>query len=374
MVTGGKSFSSYPFGGTTAYHRAPTAQRIVCAVGVTPQSEDELAFAPQTSSSRPEARSAEVERPLYSADAIAAVDSGIPARLLDELCLLAQTAGVGLARDDFGQALLAIGVKHNFGLAPDAEPTASRQESFLRALQLPDLALAQACALGRETAWLQFLARFRAPLTQAAIAITRSSSLGPELADSLYAELFGLNERDGQRKSPLASYSGRGSLMGWLRTSLAQRHVDHHRRTHREEPLPENNTDNAIFAAADSTPTPLPQELAALGSSVAATLHGLPPEDRFLLSAYFLDRRTLQQIAQGLSVHEATVSRKLKRLTTRLRERMLQNLQRNGLSRRAAEESLGTDPRDLDINLRALLQTSAAAAFSLQPEETTEPR
>ena len=292
-------------------------------------------------------------------------DAALPPHLLDELWQAAEAQALGLSRSDFEQTLLAIGAKHNYGLAPDTEPNAARKESFLRALQLPDLALAQACALGHDAAWQQFLARFREPLTQAAIAITRSSSLGPELADGLYAELFGLSERDGRRRSPLASYSGRGSLMGWLRTSLAQRHVDHHRRTHREEPLPDNST----FAAAAPAPAPLPAELAALGSSIAAVIDELAAEDRFLLSAYFLDQQTLQQIAQVLNVHEATISRRLKRLTTRLRDRLLQNLQRSGLSRRAAEEALGNDPRDLSINLRALLQTSAAPAFSLYKDK-----
>jgi RNA polymerase sigma-70 factor (ECF subfamily) len=229
-------------------------------------------------------------------------------------------------------------------------------------LQLRDLALAQACALGRDAAWQQFIARFREPLTQAAVAITRSSSLGPELADSLYADLFGLREHDGIRKSPLASYSGRGSLMGWLRASLAQRFVDHHRRTHREEPL----EDDAGFAATESTPTPPPEELAALSRSLAAVLEDLPAEDRFLLSGYFLDQRTLQQIAQVLRVHEATISRRLKRLTVHLREQLLKNLHASGMSRRAAEEALGTDPRDLSVNLRSVLQASATPAFSLK--------
>jgi RNA polymerase sigma-70 factor (ECF subfamily) len=291
-----------------------------------------------------------------------AVPAELPAKLVGELWLAAEAASFDLSRDEFEQILLAVGTKHHFGLGPEVAPSAARQESFLRALQLRDLALAQACALGRDTAWQQFVARFRGPLTQAAIAITRSSSLGANLADSLYAELFGLSERDGRRKSPLASYSGRGSLMGWLRTSLAQRFVDHHRRTHREEPLEED----AGFAATESTPTPPPEELAALSRSLSATLEDLPAEDRFLLSAYFLDQHTLQQIAQVLRVHEATISRKLKRLTTQLREQLLKNLQAGGMSRRAAEEALGTDPRDLSVNLRTLLQTSAAPPFLLK--------
>jgi RNA polymerase sigma-70 factor (ECF subfamily) len=131
----------------------------------------------------------------------------LPAKLLDELWLAAEAASVDLGREEFKQALRTIGAKHRFGLPPEADLSPSRQAGFLRSLQLRDLALAQSCALGRDKAWQQFLARFRDPLTQAAIAITRSSSLGAELADSLYAELFGLAERDGRRRSPLASYS-----------------------------------------------------------------------------------------------------------------------------------------------------------------------
>jgi RNA polymerase sigma-70 factor (ECF subfamily) len=82
-----------------------------------------------------------------------------------------------------------------------------------------------------------------------------------------------------------------------------------------------------------------------------------------LLAAYFLDGRTLLEIAKVLKVHEATVSRKLKRVCQDLRKRILKNLQGFGLSRRAAEETLGTDPRDLDVNLKKLLQYSQSDAF-----------
>jgi RNA polymerase sigma-70 factor (ECF subfamily) len=101
-------------------------------------------------------------------------------------------------------------------------------------------------------------------------------------------------------------------------------------------------------------------------------LGSLTPEERFLLSAYFLDQRTLLEIAQMIRVHEATVSRRVSGLTARIRKDLLRNLQATGMSRRAAEEALGTDPRDLSINLRTLLQASRPAAFLQQgdPEQT----
>jgi hypothetical protein len=67
--------------------------------------------------------------------------------------------------------------------------------NFLRGLQLEDLALAQACALGRDAAWHEFMARFRDSLTRAAVAMIGSEAAGEELADSLWPEIFGLSGR-----------------------------------------------------------------------------------------------------------------------------------------------------------------------------------
>jgi len=280
-----------------------------------------------------------------------------------ELQILA--AENSLTAAELTRALAAIGAKHNFGLPPGLSAASAQQEKFFRALQLPDLALAQACALGRESAWQQFLTRFRAPLRQAAIAIAGYSSLGEDLADSLYAELFGLSERAGERRSPLAGYSGRGSLMGWLRATLAQRHVDHHRRTWRDSPLPEPGTGPEL-AAATPAPTTQPAELIRLSHALQQVLAHLSPEDRFLLASYFLDQHTLLEIGRLLRVHEATISRKLKRLTTDVHKQLLKQLQSNGLSRRAAEEAMFTDPRDLTLNLRTLLQSSPPTPFPIQ--------
>jgi RNA polymerase sigma-70 factor, ECF subfamily len=294
----------------------------------------------------------------------------VPAPLHAELHIIA--AEHSLTTAELAHALGAIGAKHNFGLAPGAAASFAQQEKFLRALQLADLALAQACALGREPAWQQFLTRFRAPLRQAAIAITGSSSLGEDLADSLYAELFGLSERAGERRSPLAGYSGRGSLMGWLRATLAQRHVDHHRRTWRESPLPEPGA-GLEPAAATPAPATQPAELTRLSHSLQQVLTQRPPEDRFLLASYFLDQRTLLEIARLLRVSEATISRKLNRLTTDIHKLLLKQLQATGLSRRAAEEAMFTDPRDLTLNLRTLLQSSRPTPFSAMQDKSEQP-
>lgn len=273
------------------------------------------------------------------------------AQLTGELYSTCGGAQLGWTLDEFA-AMLAV--------AAARRPDGADIETYLRSVHLRDLALAQACARGYDQAWKQFIETYRGPLKQAAIAISKSSSIGEELADSLYAELFGLKDRDGQRRSPLASYSGRGSLMGWLRATLAQHYVDRFRRTHREAPLEETD----VPAPAESSP---PQENATrlrLESTIQTTLRSLGAEERFLLASYFLDGRTLLEIARLLRVHEATVSRKLKRLTDSIRKQLLRELQRRGLKRAAAEEALGVDPRDLNVNLRKILQTATGPPFS----------
>jgi RNA polymerase sigma-70 factor, ECF subfamily len=286
---------------------------------------------------------------------------------IDDLWREAEADSVDLGKDELATVLLTLGVKYHYGLPPGAVATPAQIAAFWRSLQLPDLSLAHACALGRESAWQQFMTSYKDVLIQAATAITSSAAQGRELADSLYADLFGVTERGAVRRvSPLAYYSGRGSLKGFLRATLAQRNVDRHRRTDRETSLTTED-----LPAASVNPAPTPDMLSRLSQTLGATLGSLAEEDRFLLSAWFLDRRTLLEISRVLGVHEATVSRRLQRLTSRLHEALLGNLQTSGLSRAAAEEALAIDPRDLDVNLRLLLQASQRETF---PEQESSER
>ena len=283
----------------------------------------------------------------------------LPQALARELWQKAGAQLVELAEAEFAEALEAIGAKENYGLDPGIEVGAKQREAFWRALHLEELAIARGCALGREAAWQRFLARYRGPLTKIAIEMTGAVSLGEDLADSLYSELFGIAEREGKRQSPLFRYSGRGSLIGWLRAVLAQRRVNLYRRTRRETPL-----DDDIEPAMPTTEPADLEQLKHLRPSLEGAIATLGSEERFLLSAYYLDARTLDELSRVLRVHEATVSRKLKRAAAHLRNELLKALMARGLSRRAAEETLGTDPRDVDINLRKLLQNPDSTAIS----------
>jgi RNA polymerase sigma-70 factor (ECF subfamily) len=284
---------------------------------------------------------------------IAPENPHLPEMLGEELWRVAGSELVEVSRVEFAEALETIGARDNYGLDPGKQANERQRETFWRGLHLEELAIARGCALGRESAWRRFLAQYREQLTRAAIEMTGSAALGEELASALYSELFGLTEREGRRWSPLLRYSGRGSLMGWLRAILAQRRVDQYRKIGRETELGEIEPAAAVSEQIE------PEQLGDLRAALKMTLSEASAEERFLLSAYYLDQHTLNEMSRVLRVHEATISRKLKRATERLRKQLLRTLKARGLSRRAAEEALGTDPRDVDINLRKLLQKSA---------------
>ena len=283
--------------------------------------------------------------------------------LLDELWRECGAGRWGLEREQFGQIVLLAGIGQNFGFEAGATATHEQQAAFFRNVKLADLVLAKACAAGNERAWEEFMTLYGQPLTRAAIAISRSETVGRDLADAFYAELYGLTTRVGHRNCPLDSYRGRGSLLGWLRTTLAQRFVDHYRRTFREESLEEQTIDGV---APNSVAQAEPSILAMLSEAVQAALRHQPAEGRFLLAAYFVDGRTLAEIGKLLGVHEATISRRLRRTTDSVRKQLLRNLEQRGMSRKAAEEALGTDPRDVNLKMdvKKLLQNPKAKPFS----------
>src|SRR5687767_11104192 len=80
------------------------------------------------------------------------------------------------------------------------EPTARELQRYLSSLHLDDLAIACACALGDESAWEHFVREQRPSLYRAADALDPAGG-ARDLADSLYADLYGLDDRAGKRQS-----------------------------------------------------------------------------------------------------------------------------------------------------------------------------
>ena len=57
-----------------------------------------------------------------------------------------------------------------------------------------------------------------------------------------------------------------------------------------------------------------------------------------------------------LRLHESTISRRLEKITSKLRKRVLHHLQAYGMSRRQAEEALNSDVRELTVDVRSHLE------------------
>lgn len=246
--------------------------------------------------------------------------------------------------------------------ANSSDVSAEQKAAFCAALRLEELALARACAAGNERAWQDFIGRYRQKLHSMALHITRDGAHAAELADSLFADLYGVNARDGVRRSKLVFYTGRGSLEGWLRTVMAQEFINRYRKQKRTVSLEEQTEEGVQFAATAPEPACASDRL--LETATDEALAELSSEDRFTLASYYLDGRTLSEIARTLGLHESSVSRRLERLATGLRKRILAGLRMQGMSHAQATEALATDVRDIQLNLRSrLTQDSGVKPF-----------
>src|SRR5919198_206670 len=220
-----------------------------------------------------------------------------------ELYEKSKAAEVGLGREQFTAILSEVRAKYASG------EVARESDDLYANLRVEELALARACAAGNERAWEIFLLRYREKLYDIAGYITKEASAARDLADSTYADLYGMTEREGKCTSKLASYTGRGSLEGWLRTVIAQEYVNRYRKHRRLVSLDEESEDGVQFAA--SNPEPLIAPDRRTEQAIDEALAALPAEERFILASYYLDERTLAEIARTLRVHESTISRKL---------------------------------------------------------------
>jgi RNA polymerase sigma-70 factor, ECF subfamily len=235
------------------------------------------------------------------------------------------------------------------------EPTAREVEHYLRSLHLEDIALALACANGDDAAWDTFIDKFRPVLYRAADALDATGD-ARELADAIYADLYGTRVSDGRRESLLRHYHGRSSLATWLRAVLSQRHVDRIRAARRLEPLPDEEMQRPSTASpVDADPAQSRRQMV-LQAALSAALAALVPRDRLRLSCYYQRQLTLAATGRILSEHEATVSRQLARTRRALREATERAMQRAGLSPAEIAEAFATAASDAGaFDLRQVL-------------------
>src|SRR6267143_4799731 len=256
------------------------------------------------------------------------------ASLVDGLYARSQSGRWGLSREGFSAALERSAKRR----CASASVTLHQLEEFLSGLHLEDLALACACAEGCEVAWEHFFATYRPYLRAAAAAILRrdsGSAEACELADSLFADLYGLREGQGNVRSLFRYFHGRSSLKTWLRAVLAQRHIDSIRAGRRFQELGEDDAQDSRRLA-PSGPQLHPDDphreryLALFGRALSEALAQLEPPERERLRLYYSEEKTLAEIGRLLGEHESSVSRHLDRVRRNLRQ-AVEDILRHGL-------------------------------------------
>ena len=291
------------------------------------------------------------------------IDDGLARRLYQK----ANADRWSVAPADFTSALAASATKALGASAHDARGI----ERYLASLHLEDLALACACSAGDDDAWEHFIREHRPALYRAADALDPSGG-ARELADALYADLFGLAAASGERKSLFRYFHGRSSLATWLRAVLAQRTVDRARIRRREDALPEDDS-SAASAAPPAAPSPdrarhLELMQRALGEAVAA----LDAQDRLRLRCYYAQGMTLAETGRLVGEHEATVSRQLARARRTIRADVEQRLGHAGLSAAEIErcvEEATEDSGSLDVAVLVEDRKKSVAVRSQEEEK-----
>jgi len=252
-------------------------------------------------------------------------------------------------------------------------PDASDGEvgEFIDSLRADELLLVLACERGDEPAWNDLMEQYRATVLSAARSSSAGQAEAEELAESVWAELYGLRVReDGSRAGKLAYYSGCGSLGGWLRAVVGQLAVDRHRRTAKlvqtEEDAEFDRAAGESHEAEGWHTTHQPDPEAALAEAEAGraveralgrALSTLDAEDRLLVKLYYFDGLRLKEAGAVLGVHEATASRRLTRLHGEIRRRVEaaltgeHNWTREEVARALAEAS----HTQADTDLRSML-------------------
>jgi RNA polymerase sigma-70 factor (ECF subfamily) len=268
-----------------------------------------------------------------------------------------------LARESLAPRIAAAVDKYL--LRDDPHVSEAEIAKFIDELQADDLCLIIACERGDENAWNDLVERFTTTVRSAARSASSNEDAAEDLAQSIWAELYGLRTRkDGAPASKLAYYSGRGSLAGWLRAVVGQLAVDTFRKQSRLVQTEEDaDLDRLAHDAslgegqAVLAGTPTPEESmsnrfaqADMQQALNTAVQELAAEDRLLVKLYYFDNLRLREAGAVLGVHEATASRRLTRIQTDLRKRVAKILiDERGWTQTETEKSFAEVAQHLDI-------------------------
>lgn len=301
----------------------------------------------------------------------------------------------GVAREDFSTAVAGAVTKYSDCFGPGRRTSVRKLRQFIKELQHGDLYLALACARGNETAWWEFDRRYRSFVERLARHLLTTRADADEVIDHIYAELFGTKIVDGNRQSKFRTYTGRGTLQGWLRAVVSHAVIDFYRRRQDEVPLdnleemggePKMRHSRAAHAhrAEESMLASVVREryrtatVAALDQALAT----LDDHEKLLLLYYHVDglklreiaklvqepmspiRRWFQRRARSGRVHESTVMRWLEKAYEKVSERFAEELaSKHQLSAEEIDICMSIATEDLGHGLNLKAMTSGETGF-----------
>ncbi len=216
----------------------------------------------------------------------------------------------GVRLDCFKTSLLKTIDKY-LAAASTGQPDSADINQFLEQIQADDLFLAIACSNGNERSWWEFDQQHRSYLERVARHLAKTEVDAQEVIDTVYVELYGTRVVDGERVSKFSTYSGRGSLRGWLRTVIWHSLVDLHRASHDEvslDEMTENVGEGMAHASfAESAPGGEGEMIDHIAkeryrkvtvSAIETAFASLEDHEKLLLLFYHVENLKLREIAK----------------------------------------------------------------------------
>ncbi|REJ77480.1 MAG: sigma-70 family RNA polymerase sigma factor [Acidobacteria bacterium] len=284
----------------------------------------------------------------------------------------------GLSKDDILERI--TGSVWKYLLKHDESAGHPEIKEFIDTLHADDLCLIIACERGDENAWGDLVLNFDLTVKSAAWNFCKNREDADDLAGSIWAELHGLRlDSEGRTKGKLSYYSGKGSLSGWLRAVTNQLAIDEYRKMKKIvqveedrvfENMAKDSSERTDFRAVVST-ADTPEEI--LGESEAQedileallqAVEDLGSEERLLMKMYYYDGLILKEIADTFGYHEATASRKITRIQTKIRK-VVENIlsDKHGWGEAEVKRHLSDSAEKLGINIEQMFVLLIAAAF-----------
>ena len=302
-------------------------------------------------------------------------------------CALAGIEEWGISTEQFTEELARCAEARFRGQQARAEGL----NAYLGALRLKDLGLACACADGVAEAWEHFVGIYRGYLRACAGAMLKTGASAPEaeeLADSLFAELYGMSAE--KRGSLLRYFHGRSSLKTWLRAVLAQRHVDQIRAGRKFEALEDEDGGDNAKAPVAARPLQVgdphrARYLLTFTKALETALQNLDARDSETLRMYYAEGKKLAEIGRLLGEHESSVSRHLEKVRGNVRCAVEEILRRGneavngdgrsgGMSEAEIALCFEYGSEDAPIDLDKLFPRRASGKVERGGKEVREPR